>query len=607
MILRKIFSFVFYWCLCVTLSAQTSRIDSLELLLASAKDNHIKAELLLKLSAEYRYVDPEKGKTNAMEAIRLARNGSFAESRGYAALGDYYQITDQPYLAHVNYKKAEKLFIENKDQTNLLVIYYNLMHLFLAIEDKKNTTYYAERVQKMAEERNDQPKDIIAQFILGWARFEDDEGQDALDFYHDIYRKSLSLNDATTHFIASHCGSICLKLKHPREALQYLHRVRKHFEAGEMPVMPETYGFIAEAYAMLSMVDSADYYMKKAQQSYLVTDDTKLALLRCRSMLDSIRGDPWGALASFKLYHQLSDSIAKVGKMEEIGRMKNWYEIEQIDNKNQALQRDQEKQHKFILILMIALVMILSLFGFLVFFYRKTAEKNYELKKLHTVKDKLFSVVAHDLRSPMGALTSMLKLANRNMVDAETQAQLLKDISIRVDDTYNLLDNLLRWSKSQMSGIKPTPVCFDVQKGSLLVTDSLQGIAANKSIILDNRIGSQQVYADKDMFAVLVRNLTTNAIKYTSANGKVTLDSELSDQMLVISVKDTGTGMTQEIQNKLFNLSETKSRRGTNNESGTGLGLVLCADFVKANGGNIWFTSTQGEGSTFFFSIPVKA
>jgi two-component system sensor histidine kinase/response regulator len=148
-------------------------------------------------------------------------------------------------------------------------------------------------------------------------------------------------------------------------------------------------------------------------------------------------------------------------------------------------------------------------------------------------------------------------------------------------------------------------VCFDVQEGSRVVTDSLQSIAAAKRITLSNRIEPQQIFADRDMFAVVVRNLTTNALKFTSADGEVTLASELNDDMLVISVKDTGTGMTQEVQNNLFKLSETKSQRGTNNESGTGLGLVLCADFVKANGGSIWFTSKQGEGSTFYFSVPV--
>ena len=222
------------------------------------------------------------------------------------------------------------------------------------------------------------------------------------------------------------------------------------------------------------------------------------------------------------------------------------------------------------------------------------------------MKDKLFSVVAHDLRSPIIALMSMMKLADGKRLDVETQARLIKDISGRVDDTYSLLDNLLHWSKSQMQGMVTAPVYFDVQDESRAVTDGLQHIAAAKTIALNNCIEKRQIFTDRDMFAAVVRNLVGNALKYTSAEGVVTLASELTDNNLIISVKDTGTGMTQEVQNQLFKLSETKSQRGTNNESGTGLGLVLCADFVKINGGNIWFTSKQGEGSTFFFSIPER-
>jgi len=138
------------------------------------------------------------------------------------------------------------------------------------------------------------------------------------------------------------------------------------------------------------------------------------------------------------------------------------------------------------------------------------------------------------------------------------------------------------------------------------VMNGLQEIAAVKMIALNNSAGKHEIYVDRDMFSIVMRNLATNALKYTSTGGEVTINSELSDNMLVVSVKDTGTGMPQEVQDKLFNLSETKSRRGTNNESGTGLGLVLCADFVKANGGCIWFTSVPGEGSTFFFSVPTR-
>ena len=253
---------------------------------------------------------------------------------------------------------------------------------------------------------------------------------------------------------------------------------------------------------------------------------------------------------------------------------------------------------------LLAVIFVLVVFS--VYFFIKTVEKNHELKKLHTVKDKLFSVIAHDLRSPIGGLTSALKLVNKKNLDTEMQAQLLCDITRQADDAYGLLDNLLRWSKSQMQGMGPAFTCFDVQNASLFVTDSLQDFAVGKKIVLKNCITQQQVYADRDMFAVVLRNLVMNAIKYSFAGGEILLASELKGDMLNISVKDSGTGISEEIQNKLFKLSAIKSQHGTANESGAALGLVLCADFVKANGGNIWFSSTQGEGSTFYFSVPLK-
>ena len=607
--IRKSITCILCWCWCITLAAQTSEIDSLKHLLNSVRNNNMeKSRLLIELSNEFLSVDTGKCKMYAIEAVRTAQltGSEVAEGAAYNTLGNFYQVANQPYLAHVNYKKAEKLFIKHQDWEDLYQLYNNLMLLFLDIEDTENTAYYAGKVQEIAIERNDLPVEIEAQFILGWARFEDNEGEEALDYYLDLHRKSIPLDTTITYFLAANCGRMFILQNRPIEALNYLHSARRYFEVDGMMAMPEIYGCLAEAYAMTGRVDSAEYYIKKAQNSPLVTDDTKKILYHSRSVLDSYRGDYLGALAHFKSYHHLYDSIAQAGKTAEIARMKNWHELEQKDNENEILQQEKQEQRKLILILAAALLMILALLFLSILYYRKTVEKNYELKKLHTVKDKLFTVVAHDLRSPISALISVLKLTNRDMLDAETRAQLLKDISTRVDDTYGLLDNLLRWAKSQMQGIVPVFAYFDVQDASLLVTESLQNVASSKTITLSNHIASQQVFADRDMFGVVVRNLTTNAIKYTSEGGDVTLSSELSDGKLVISVKDTGTGMSQDVQDKLFNFSETKSRRGTGNESGTGLGLVLCADFVKANGGRIWFTSVPGEGSTFFFSIPMK-
>ena len=640
------------WCLCAALAAQTPVIDSLEHVLASGElKKREKAELLKNLANAYSSVDTAKCRKYALETIKLSQSIGYKkmEASAYIALatiyypngdpekfikynmealkiaqaneglelqegivqiylGNHYLAADQYYLSHDHYKKAEKLLTKLNDKKRLTQLYRNLTLVFDQIHDDENIVYYANLLKEAAEGSGNYSETLLAELALATVKYRNNNAE-ALEPFLDLYQKSIPLNNIHTAMLATHCGELYMLLNRPREALYYLHRVNdkaQDFGNSSLRIQSAKKVFLAEAYAMLHQTDSAKYHLEKVQETPFIDYVDKPTIYRISSMLDADRGDYRSALENYKKFHHLSDSIAKSQKTTEIARMKNWHELEQKDNENYLLQQEQQKQQKLIRTLTGALMLIVILLALSVFLYRKTAEKNRELKQLHTVKDKLFSVVAHDLRSPMGALMSMLNLANENELDSETLTQLLKDISARVDDTYSLLDNLLHWSRSQMQGMTPAPVVFDAQDGSRAVTDSLQSIAAHKNIILNNRIAKQQIYADRDMFAVVVRNLTMNAIKYTPEVGEITLASELKDNMLIISVKDNGTGMTQEVQDKLFKLSETRSKRGTNNESGTGLGLVLCADFVKINGGDIWFTSVQDEGSTFYFSIRIN-
>ena len=654
MIFRKIILYILCWYLCVTLTAQSSVVDSLEQVLVSGKLNDLeKIELLKDLYFDHMYVDSSKRRmyvmemlklaqsigskkeeayayfmlagyhngrgdtakmrTSIMEMLRIAQNNKGLEAEkglAYIQLGRYYMAINQYYSAHVQLKKAEKLFVKVNDKDRLYPIYRDLSTLFGMIKDRDNVLYYTNKQIEIAVALNDPVKMQQSQNDLGWDLYEDNLGQDeVLDYFLDMYQKAILLNsDRYISINAAICGQIYIQHNRPREALKYLNQAKDYIEAGGRGLMISiVYQYIAEAYVMLHQTDSAEYYMKKAHDSPVMREDTKLALYRLRSEIEAIKGNYRGALEAHKKYHHLSDSITKSQKTTEIARMRNWHELEQKDHENEILQQEHQKQQKLILILAVALIMIIALFAISIFFYRKSANKNRELKELHRVKDKLFSVVAHDLRHPISTLVSLLRLAEANMLDVDMQAQFFKDISNQVDDTFGLLDNLLCWSKSQMQGIVPAREYFDVKMASLEVTNTLQNVAANKNIALTNHIEQQQVYADCDMFALVVRNLTMNAIKYTSEGGEVTLASELSDDLLIISVKDTGIGMSQEIQNNLFKLSETRSRYGTNNESGAGLGLVLCYDFVKANGGSIWFKSKQDKGSTFFFTLPINA
>ena len=647
---RRLIFYILFCCLCVNHAAHASSLDSLEQVLTIGKlKSSEKAELLnhlanayagidtaksrmyaveaikqaqrigskkietaayIAMANNYKLVDTMKNRIYALKALRLAQNSKDLEPEeglAYFTLGNYYLMANQHYLAHIHYKKAEKLVMKHNDTNQLIKIYKNLMLLFGVIEDMDNMMYYADKLLEIAIEHDDHVLELYAQYFIAVARYLNNDGQEALDHYLDLYRKSIQMNTIYSDYIAIDIAYKYINQNRFREALQYLNRTLEAYETGgQHIVISNVYLSIARAYAMLHQADSAEYFLKKGQDCLIKHEGIGLDIHSVRSILESNKGDYRSALENFKKYHHLSDSIAKVGKSSDIARMRNWYELEQKENENILLQQEHQKQKRLIWLLSGTLALILALFGLSVFLYKKISAQNREMKKLHGVKDKLFSVVAHDLRSPMASLITILNLVNNNQMDIEMQAQLMKDISIRVDGTFGLLDNLLRWAKSQMQGIVPAPAYFDAQRASQEVTDSIRSVAESKHIVLNNRIGQQQVYADRDMFTVIVRNLTANAIKYTLAEGEVTLSSELKNNMLVISVKDTGIGMSQEVQDNLFKLSETKSRRGTNNETGAGLGLVLSAEFVKINGGSIWFTSKQGEGSTFFFSVQIK-
>ena len=608
-------------CLSANLAAQMSVIDSLEQVLSTVKlKNQEKTDILLQLSHAYLHVDTAKCRAYSMEALQLAQNSGLkmAEGSAYIRLGNFYSVNHFHYQSHASYVKAEKIFLELDEKDRLYALYRNMVITFNNAKEYDNLAYYANKVLIMATERKDFYEMIVAQMMLGSARFQDKKNQEALDYFLNLHQKALRLEDSLglKRLLSSSLGNVCATIyfgtNRPREALPYFHQLRRYYEINNFNIhLGRQYGRLAQVHAAMHNIDSAEYYIRKAMDSNQPVNFIDKVYL-ASAKVDSLKGDYLSALANFQKYHYLTDSVSKDEKSTEMARLKVWYEFDQKEIEKRILNQEFQKQRKLTFILAVSLLMTLTMLALAVFFYRKITEmnremkvKNHEMKELHTVKDKLFSVVAHDLRSPVAALASLIRLVDVNRLNAIEQ-ELFKGISGRVETTSDLLGNLLNWAKSQMQGIVPAPVYFDIHEESRSVTDSLQTTADNKKIVLQNRIVQQQVYADRDMYALTLRNLSTNAIKYTSAGGEVILASELSGNMLVISVKDTGTGMPQEVQKKLFNLSETKSRRGTDNESGTGLGLVLCADFVKANGGRIWFTSVQGEGSTFFFSVPVN-
>lgn len=241
---------------------------------------------------------------------------------------------------------------------------------------------------------------------------------------------------------------------------------------------------------------------------------------------------------------------------------------------------------------------------------RLILSKTEELQRTIAGRDKLYSVIAHDLRSPMGSIKMVLNMLILNLPSEKIGAEMYELLTMAnqtTEDVFSLLDNLLKWTKSQIGKLNVVYQDVDLVEVTDGVIEIFSMVASLKKIrIREMKPEKMMVNADIDMLKTVVRNLLSNAIKFSKENSEVLVKMEEVDGMAVVSVQDYGCGISEEGQKKLLHTDTHFSTFGTNNEEGSGLGLLLCKDFVVKNGGKQWFTSKEGEGSIFSFSIPVK-
>jgi signal transduction histidine kinase len=244
---------------------------------------------------------------------------------------------------------------------------------------------------------------------------------------------------------------------------------------------------------------------------------------------------------------------------------------------------------------------------------RKQAEaeiqlKNEELIKLNAVKDKFFSIIAHDLRSPFQTLLGFTRMMVEDLPTLTLDEIQKIAVSMRnsANKLFNLLDNLLEWSQTQRGLGSFKPESFILVNGIIPTMELIRDAANKKMIGISYDLPEDlRVMADERMFESLIRNLVFNAVKFTPKGGKISIAAkQLPDNFVEISIRDTGIGMSQHMIDHLFRIDEQPTRPGTGGEPGTGLGLIICKDFIEKHGGKIWVESEEGKGSIFYFTIP---
>ncbi len=240
--------------------------------------------------------------------------------------------------------------------------------------------------------------------------------------------------------------------------------------------------------------------------------------------------------------------------------------------------------------------------------YNKTAklvENEKELREINETKDKLFSIIGHDLRGPIAAFQGLLKLYKDGEIDSKEFLEFIPKLNSDIDHISFTLNNLLSWGQTQMNGSVTKPSIVSIEN---LVTENinlLSETAEAKSLKIVNKMTANILsWSDSDQIDIVIRNLMSNAIKFTPDNGMITIDALERSSTWEISVRDTGVGMDKETQKKIFEKNSNITTYGTNDEKGTGLGLSLCKEMVEKNNGKIWVESFRPDGTCFYFTLP---
>jgi len=335
------------------------------------------------------------------------------------------------------------------------------------------------------------------------------------------------------------------------------------------------------------------------------------------------------AYLNLKNYTQLHDSIFNAEKHRAIAELETQYKTERNKKTIELQQAEiarQESEKQLLIIFIISMVIAINALAW-GFFQKQKANKEIqkqkaeisdknkllevqkkELQSTNATKDKMFSIIAHDLRGPIGSLKSFVDLLadNNKILETKRGIKYLKTFQNSANSTFTLLDNLLFWAKSQQGSMDFHPTEQSIKEIIEENHDLLVPLARQKEIdfIIKADNGNLARF-DKTMIGIVVRNLMANALKFTPSKGTVEVTTNLLGKEILITVKDTGVGIPLKKQDTIFDEETHYSTIGTGNEKGSGLGLILCKEFVKKNNGRIWFNSSPGKGSEFCFTIPI--
>lgn len=554
--------------------------------------------------------DLVKGLQYIIDAINLAVefNDTYGLPEAYTNIAWYYEYLDEHRIAYNYYVKAHKISEETNNLDFICMMEISLGYTNIKLQKLDEAFINLKNAQALLPQILD--KHIETEIILLFASYYIEtsqlkEAEEEIQKAEKLIEKQ-NFERLRPDFYSTK-GKLLLHQKKYREALKNLDIAIDYCEQLEKyDVIKDIYSDKTEAYAKLGKYEMAYQMLQLEKLSNELVQPHKIAQ----------------ALGEFELAEQQKDQREQKLLQEKL-------EAEQNRN-NRYRERIQLQVSAFSSIMLVIIVIVLSYHAILRKKHsnvlkenyntinkqklllenniRKLAEDEQKLKHLNATKDKFFSIIAHDLKNPFNVMIGISDLirSNSDLKHTKEFEELVEGMFQTARSGYNLLENLLEWSRTQTHSIQFNPRIFNICD-VLSANETLfkQAASAKKiDISWPESDKKYKVYADYNMINFVIRNLLNNAVKFSYEKGKIEVSTTLENKHLLCAIRDHGIGMDEDTLGKLFRIEHSVQRDGTANEKGTGLGLILCKEFIEKNQGQIWVESEEGQGSVFYFRLP---
>lgn len=587
------------------------------------------------------YINAVSGYTKSKEMYKALKD-TLGVAKVNNSIG-LIEIKRGNYTKGLQYSLAAIKILENKNLKNeLRLAYSNLANAYYNINAFEKATEFYLKALNIQEQMNDQKGINKSYTRLAELYSNKKEHRKAIEYYEKILGGVNGNSDSIRANILPKLGGEYLKFNDFDKAQTYLVQAYNlNFRSKNQENLLTVLNNLGDLNLHENRIVLAEKQILEAG-SIAKEIDNKTELLRHYELmkaLDSTKRNFEKAFMWQRKYYDLQKALNKSAiNIDDITKAPSEIELdpnfdeEELSKTNLATtnkidKENQEESNKFKLIFYVLLAALVIVSTFLILIYLKRnsnikytqeleeknikiglqneafSEQTKHLENVNNVKDKLFSIVSHDLKDSLSSINGFIDLLKDGSLSREEFDGLIPELSENANNASLLLFNLLNWSKSQMESLEPKPSLFDIQEVFESKVRLIEQRMESKGINLIDHSLRDFAYADKSMFEIVVQNLLANALKFCKNGDTITISNHISNGSCIVSVADTGAGISKENIDKLFK-NNSFTTVGTNNEKGTGLGLSICKELVELNHGKIWVESTENVGSTFYVQLP---